>query len=1060
MKRKVDAPAKISVPRQRKLFKRTRAFAALEKKRASPCIWISGPPGSGKTSLVSDFLIRKRKACILWYQVDSGDQDIANCFYYMRHAARNTGLIADAALLTYSPVFVRDLDTFCRRYFEILYSLFDVPVAVVFDDFHFAGNSHHFNKFITQAIVNLPVGSNIYILSRRSPPPEFGRLRANEQLTVLGWSTLRLSADEVAKIAAVRGCNLIEKWQLEKLVTACRGWVAGLIMLLQTPIPNTRYLGGGRNAKRAIFDYFGHEVFARQETDSKKILMEAALMPTMTAQMVTELTGNENALNLLERLHRRGYFIEYKVEPNGQYQFHPLFREFLLDQLYRTYSADDLHRLEICAARMVENNGDRDAAVKLYAKAGAYEEIGCLISAAAPDYLEQGRLQTIENWIVSLPVSIDTEYPRLNYWLGVCRLIDDPAVALGHFESSVTNCLEKHDETGASLAWAGAVYAILVTWTDFQRLKEWTHVGEKLRREYPDFATSEAEISYRYAMCLAVIFSNPASAKIDALIDSAMKMMHRPQGLSQKLITGNFLLHHFSWMGDISRGQILLEILRQSVEQGDVSEKDQIMWLAAKSAFMLVCGNPDTALCDSREGLELSEASGIYVWRHKLYTVAAHAHLLMAEPAQARKFLDLDAAILHGSENLLDYHHHWLFAWYEWINGRFGHALDRLKGAESILELTGQRSVPLAKCRVGQAIVEFELGNLNRAQTLLEETKSVARQVGSKWLAHQCAVVDATFALEENNQSWLRSGQRAMQLGASANLLSTDWFDHRRMGQLCARLLQSNIEVKHVERVIKSRNLSPSGIAGPMEAWPYPVKIYALGSLQVFRDGEQLTDRPKQQRRVFELLKALIAFGGQNVSETRLTEALWPDAEADDAHNALKTATHRLRVMLGYSEAVLIRNSACTLNPDYCWVDTWEMQRLFQSISTGDGHRDLLRHAIELYRGPLLQDDDAPWILNLREHLQNDARAAIEHFGRDWEMLEDWRAAIDVYENGLKIDECAETLYRRLMVCHERLGNHADAMVTYDRCYRRLSERFGVAPSRVTQDLASDIRQH
>ncbi len=51
----------------------------------------------------------------------------------------------------------------------------------------------------------------------------------------------------------------------------------------------------------------------------------------------------------------------------------------------------------------------------------------------------------------------------------------------------------------------------------------------------------------------------------------------------------------------------------------------------------------------------------------------------------------------------------------------------------------------------------------------------------------------------------------------------------------------------------------------------------------------------KAQRKPLALLQALVAFGGQRVREDRLSEALWPDADGDAAHQALSTTLHRLR---------------------------------------------------------------------------------------------------------------------------------------------------------------------
>ncbi len=74
--------AKLSVPRLPGVVPRVRQFAQLDDHRSRPLIRIEGPPGAGKTTLVSSWL-ESRIAATLWYQVDAGDSDPASVFDYL-----------------------------------------------------------------------------------------------------------------------------------------------------------------------------------------------------------------------------------------------------------------------------------------------------------------------------------------------------------------------------------------------------------------------------------------------------------------------------------------------------------------------------------------------------------------------------------------------------------------------------------------------------------------------------------------------------------------------------------------------------------------------------------------------------------------------------------------------------------------------------------------------------------------------------------------------------------------------------------------------------------------
>lgn len=68
--------AKTTRPNAYNVLPRERLFSALDAMRRAKVLWVYGPPGCGKTSLVSSYL-DARASHGIWYQLDAGDVDPA-----------------------------------------------------------------------------------------------------------------------------------------------------------------------------------------------------------------------------------------------------------------------------------------------------------------------------------------------------------------------------------------------------------------------------------------------------------------------------------------------------------------------------------------------------------------------------------------------------------------------------------------------------------------------------------------------------------------------------------------------------------------------------------------------------------------------------------------------------------------------------------------------------------------------------------------------------------------------------------------------------------------------
>jgi two-component SAPR family response regulator len=237
-------------------------------------------------------------------------------------------------------------------------------------------------------------------------------------------------------------------------------------------------------------------------------------------------------------------------------------------------------------------------------------------------------------------------------------------------------------------------------------------------------------------------------------------------------------------------------------------------------------------------------------------------------------------------------------------------------------------------------------------------------------------------------------------------------------------------------------------------------RIHVLGRFRLLAQDTSITVAPRL-RKPQELLQALIAFGGTEVSAGVLIDALWPDSEGDAAYHALESALYRLRQLLGARDAVRMEGSKVSLNRDRLWVDLWEFEEeLKRPRDAAVNDIDRIGRLRRLYQGHFLQHEtEKPWVLKARHELRDSLLRAIRDAARDCEHARHWEDAANLYRAGIEHDSLNEGLYRGLMLCHQQLGDHSDALQAYRRCRELLTRFLGIAPNAKTQALYHSVRE-
>ncbi|MEO8754495.1 MAG: hypothetical protein ABI624_17630 [Casimicrobiaceae bacterium] len=357
MARPAPPLAKLARPDASGLVARDRLFESLDRTGQNRLAWVSGPGGAGKTSLVASWLAR-RGTRVVWYRVDAGDSDPATFFHYLGIAARQADRKKRWRLGHLTPEYLAGLDDFARRYFRDFFAGLPAPCVVVFDSLHQAGDSP-LEQILAWAANEVPPGMTMVCISRKTPGAPFARRAADVAFVHVNGNDLRLDDGEAHAIARTGDYGADE---VPALLATAQGWTAGLVLMLRAQAHKLAMRPAAGDTQREICDYFAGEIFTATDAATRDFLMRTAVLPTVPAALAVTLSGFAGAAALLAELHGNQFFIERRADLPSTYDYHPLFRQFLLAQAQAALPAGELARVRIHAAELLEQSGEIEAA--------------------------------------------------------------------------------------------------------------------------------------------------------------------------------------------------------------------------------------------------------------------------------------------------------------------------------------------------------------------------------------------------------------------------------------------------------------------------------------------------------------------------------------------------------------------------------------------------------------------------------------------------------------------------------------------------------------------------
>jgi len=197
----------------------------------------------------------------------------------------------------------------------------------------------------------------------------------------------------------------------------------------------------------------------------------------------------------------------------------------------------------------------------------------------------------------------------------------------------------------------------------------------------------------------------------------------------------------------------------------------------------------------------------------------------------------------------------------------------------------------------------------------------------------------------------------------------------------------------------------------------------------------------------------------------RLASLLWADNSTVQSKKYLRQALWQLRNTLDdnrkpENDLLVIDDEWVRFNQDASFqldVDDFEAAYTYVQDTPGslidDSTAPILKDAISLYRGDLLEGWYQDWCLYPRERLQAMYLSMLHKLMGYCETHKEYQAGINYGQMVLHYDRAQERIHQQLMRLYYLSGDRSLALRQYQTCVAMLDEELGVLPSRQTEIL-------